>query len=618
VLSIKISNFYCPPSQHVNVDFYATLLRNATRWTIPVHHLSKSKKFKNCVIFTQDSSLPREGYKLEVTPQSIHIWASHENGFFYGFQTLRQLMPHSAFRKNLKNSSSITKSWTIPCVSIQDQPRFAWRGILIDVSRRFQTKEAIIELIDAMALNKLNVLHWHLTDDSGWRIEIKAYPKLTLDSKQFYTQNDIKEVVKYAAQRGVHILPEIDVPGHSWAAIRSYPFLGCRMKNGKLAHVFNPAKETSYEFLDQVFSEIAHLFPSTFLHIGGDEVGKTPWKEDPDCSAFMKKNHIKTLHDLQTHFIGRVADIAKKHGKKTFIWGDAAGKELGTDISVMSWQGMKAGMEAMKKGQQVVFCPNSTLYFDRANSRSSINPRGWAPKHPDTANLHRVYHFQAAPAFLKTQQQKLVMGAEGCVWGEMVKSKDHMLRLTILRGCALGETLWKADNSRNWETFLTQINHHRKRLDAMEIPYFWEPETNGIKIGSWKTKKITQKKNTLTWDVTSHISGPGLYEFTFEYVGGKGTFYVLKASLLSNGKELTKDEHAYTATLDSHHANQYYQLNIPSYDPKSKYTLSVAISPAKGGANGDVILIPAPKKYAKDYTPASNTNRSHQKQPSAL
>jgi hexosaminidase len=527
-------------------------------------------------------------------------------------------MPYQAFRKSIGKGECVKDSWSIPCVSIQDQPRFLWRGILVDVSRYFQTKEAMMELIDAMALNKLNILHWHLTDDAGWRIEIKAYPKLALDSKQYYTQADIKEVVKYAAQRGVHILPEIDVPGHSWAAVRSYPFLGCRMSNGKLAHVFNPAKETTYQFINQVFSEVVALFPDAYLHIGGDEVGKDPWKQDPDCVALMKKKGIKNLHDLQTHFVGRVASIAKKHGRRTFIWGDAAGKELGKDISVMSWQGMKAGMEAMKRGQQVVFCPNSTLYFDRANSRSSINPRGWAPKQPNTANLHRVYHFQAAPTFLSPQQQKLVMGAEGCVWGEMVKSKDHMLRLTMLRGCALGETLWKADNTRNWEEFLTRLTYHRKRLDALNIPYFWEPETNGVQVGHWKSSEIKKENTVVTWDVSSQIKRPGLYEFTFEYTGGKGTFHVLKATLSTDGKVVAKDEHAYTATLDSHRATQYYLLNIPSYDSKAKYTLSATFSPVKGGANGDVILIPAPKKYAKDYTPKSNTNRCHQKHPSAL
>jgi hexosaminidase len=500
--------FTSAPALRSHVDFYASLLRNATGWTVPVNDITQGTPQKNSVVFTQDNNLPREGYQLVVKPDHIQIKASHKDGFFYGFQTLRQLMPYQAFRKSIGKGECVKDSWSIPCVSIQDQPRFLWRGILVDVSRYFQTKEAMMELIDAMALNKLNILHWHLTDDAGWRIEIKAYPKLALDSKQYYTQADIKEVVKYAAQRGVHILPEIDVPGHSWAAVRSYPFLGCRMSNGKLAHVFNPAKETTYQFIDQVFSEVVALFPDAYLHIGGDEVGKDPWKQDPDCVALMKKKGIKNLHDLQTHFVGRVASIAKKHGRRTFIWGDAAGKELGKDISVMSWQGMKAGMEAMKRGQQVVFCPNSTLYFDRANSRSSINPRGWAPKQPNTANLHRVYHFQAAPTFLSPQQQKLVMGAEGCVWGEMVKSKDHMLRLTMLRGCALGETLWKADNTRNWEEFLTRLTYHRKRLDALNIPYFWEPETNGVQVGHWKSSEIKKENTVVTWDVSSQIKRP--------------------------------------------------------------------------------------------------------------
>ena len=208
------------------------------------------------------------------------------------------------------------------------------------------------------------------------------------------------------------------------------------------------------------------------------------------------------------------------------------------------------------------------------------------------------------------------MGAEGCVWGEMVKSKDHMLRLSMLRGCALGETLWVADSTRDWEGFLARLTHHRKRLDALGVPYFWEPETNGVKVGKWKAAAITQKNTLMKWDISSHVTKPGLYEFTFEYVGGPGTFHALKAEMLEGGKSVAKDVHAYTATLDSHRPNQYYLLTIDRYDPKAKYELVATISPAKGGADGEVILIPAPKKYAKDYTPEGKTNRSHQKEPS--
>lgn len=598
-------SFSCEAALRPQVEFHAGLLRDATGWPVPV------KEDGGRVRFTADSSVPREGYSLLVGKDGIQIRASGRSGFFYAFQTLRQLMPAAAFQRHGK----VSGSWAIPCVAIEDQPRFEWRGILVDVSRHFQTKEAMMELIDAMALSKLNTLHWHLTDDPGWRIEIKAYPKLARDSKQFYTQDEIREVVEYAAQRGVQIVPEIDVPGHSSAAVRSYPFLGCRLKNGEIGRVYNPAKETTYEFLDKVIGEVAALFPAAYIHLGADEVGKGAWKQDPDCKALMEKQGIKTLHDLQTHFVRRTAEIIKKHGKKPVAWDEALGSGLGRDLTIMSWRGMQPGMQALEMGHEVVFTPVSSLYFDRANSRSAANPKGYSA---NTVNLHRVYHFQATPPWLTDTQKKLVLGAQGSIWGEKITGKDHMLRQAMLRGCALGEALWSQQGARDWKSFLARLAPQRERLDAMGIPYFWEPETTAVTVGTWKADETGQEKNTLKWDVSAHITKPGWYEFTFEYLRGPGTFQIHRAALLADGTSAAEDRHAATATIDPRRPNQYYLLMVKKHRPDAKYELAVTLSSAKGGADGAAMLVPAPSKYSSDGTAGEKANRSNQKQPDEL
>jgi len=601
--------FSCEDSLKPAVAFYASLLRDATGWKVPV-------KAHGQVVFVRNKELPQEGYTLKVRKGGVEIAASDNNGFFYGFQSFRQLMPSAAFQRKSEDSAKriVSETWHIPAVTIMDQPKFAWRGILVDVSRHFQTKEAMCELIDAMALSKLNTLHWHLTDDQGWRIEIKSYPELTQKSKPFYTQDEIREVVKYAARRGVQIVPEIDVPGHSSAAIHAYPILGCRNKKGQLANVYNPGKESTYQFLDQVFGEVAALFPAPFIHLGADEVGMGAWRKDPDCQALMKKKGLRRLSDLQSYFVGRVAKIIRKHGKQPFAW-DEALHDAG-ELNIMSWRGMQPGIRALSQGRKVVFCPVSSLYFDRANSRSAINPPGYSR---NTVNLHRVYFFQAAPAYLPADSKKFVLGAQGCIWGERIKSKNHMLNQAMLRGCALSEALWTAESPRDWDGFLSRLAPQRKRLDAMKISYFWDPETTARKVAEWKNAELTKKKNGLSWDVTPHINKAGLYEFTFEFTSGKGTFHVLKAELVQDGKIVATDEHASTACLDPRRPNQFYLLKFDSYKPSSKYTLKASIAPMKGGADGVVMLIPAPKKYSKAGDPEKGkANRSGQKQPDEL
>ncbi len=584
------------------VEFCAGLLRAATGWKIPVGESGQ-------VRFALDAALPPEGYKLSVRKDGARIAASTPRGIFYGFQTLRQLMPVEAFARSGKAACP----WMLPCLEITDHPRFAWRGILVDVSRHFQTKEAMMNLIDAMAMAKLNTLHWHLTDDQGWRIEIKAFPKLAADSKQFYTQEEIREVVAYAAKRAVTVVPEIDVPGHSYAAIRSYPMLGCKLKNGKMANVYNPAKESTYEFLDKVFAEVASLFPAAHIHLGADEVGMGAWKQDPDCQAFIKKHSIENLHDLQTHFIKRVGAIIQKHGKTPVAWDEALGGGLGKDLVIMSWRGMKPGSVALARGHHVVFCPVSSLYFDRSNSRSAANPQGFSD---NTINLHRVYFFRATPPTLPAAQKNLVLGAQGNIWGERIKSADHMLRMAMLRGCALGGALWSDETPRDWNGFMQRLVSQRYRLDAMGIAYFWEPDTTAVQAASWKSSELPAgKPTTLKWDVSEFVGKPGLYEFTFENTGGPGTFNVLEAKLLADGNPVAADIHAETVTLDPRRPNQYYLLKIDAFKPGAKYELSATLAPVKGGAAGAVMFIPAPEKYSKWGDPESGCNRSGQKQP---
>lgn len=433
-----------------------------------------------------------EGYEVTISSNRISIKAAQPAGIFYGLQTLRQLLPPSVEHATQQNNR-----WLIPTVSITDYPRFGWRGLLLDVSRHFFSKEFVKKYIDEMARYKFNVLHLHLTDDQGWRIQINAFPRLTEVGSWrvprtgrwwtyetpkpdeaatyggFYTQDDIREMVQYAKERNIDILPEIDVPGHSLAAIAAYPYLsatgyvypvnpGSKFYNIE-DNTLNPADERVYEFLDKVFDEIIPLFPHPYIHIGGDECTKTFWRKSDEVQQFMKKNGIKTENELQSYFIKRLEKMLKQKGKKLIGWDEILEGGLAPEATVMSWRGMEGGIEAAKQGHKVVMTPADNVYLDLY--------QGDPATEPDTYSMLRLktsYQWDPVPEKVNAE---LILGGQGNLWTESVPTGRHAEYMTWPRGLALSEVFWSPQKKQEWPNFQKKLESQLARLDAADINY---------------------------------------------------------------------------------------------------------------------------------------------------
>ncbi|MGN8067727.1 beta-N-acetylhexosaminidase [Mucilaginibacter sp. SG564] len=430
-----------------------------------------------------------EGYELSITEHEVKLQARKTAGIFYGLQTLRQLLSLSGEANKQQHS--------LPVVEIVDYPRLKWRGLMLDVSRHFFSKDFVKKYIDDMARYKFNVFHWHLTDDQGWRIEIKSLPHLTevgawrvprtgqwwsyappqKNEKAtyggYYTQQDIKEIIAYATERHITIVPEIDVPGHSLAAIASYPYLSAtgyiyQVNPGSKFYniddnTLNPADERVYTFLDKVFTEVAALFPGDYIHIGGDECTKYFWQQSAVVQDFMKQQGIKTEHELQSYFIKRVEKILKKKKKKLIGWNEILEGGLAPEATVMSWQGMQGGMEAAKQGHQVIFTPSSNTYLDLYQGDPQLEPDTY-----DMLRLQTAYQWNPVPAGIDST---LVLGAQGNLWSEAVPTGLHAEYMTWPRSLALSEVFWSLPAKQSWTNFQKKLEPQFKTLDAAQINY---------------------------------------------------------------------------------------------------------------------------------------------------
>ncbi len=606
--TVKIDSslgFAAAPGTERQVEFFARQLRQSTGWSVPV-------KKRGDVRFSIDPSIG-SGYRLLVTPKGIAVRGADQASLFHGFQTFLQLCPAAVYGQS--PDASLSKGWKIPCVRISDEPRYAWRGILVDVSREFQTKEEMLKLIDSMAMVKLNVLHWHLTDDQGWRPEIKAYPKLTPDPAKSYTQEDLKEIVAYATERGIVIMPEIDVPGHSAAVARAYPDFCVARADGKGRHnVYDVSNPDVYVFLDTVMKELTAIFPGEYIHLGADEVNTGCWKQDPGCKKLMEKLGTNRTGDLQAHFVAKVSAIINKYDRKAIAWDEALHGGGDTNLAIMSWRGVKPGIKAAKLGHKVVLTPVSALYYDRSQSRSKADSKGYSR---NTVIMSQSYFFEPGISTLDAAAKANILGAQGCVWGEMINGGDHLQRQVMPRGAALAENLWSPREALDWESFMARLEVHRARMDARGIPYWWEPETTPRKVGSWKT---VPTKGEGEIDVSKFVVKAGLHEFIFHYKQGVGSFNLLQAELLENGEVVAVDTHAHTGTVDGRGVNQFYLLKLPEHNPTEKYTLRYKIEAVKGGCSGVVMLVPPleAEQYSKDRGPETKSNVSGQKQPDEL
>ncbi len=446
----------------------------------------------NAIIFQSITESNPEAYKLFVSPKTIRIQSQAANGFFYGLQTLYQLLPTEIYGK----SKIQQVKWTASCVTISDSPRFAYRGLHLDVCRHFFSIEFIKKYIDAMAIHKLNTFHWHLTDDQGWRIEIKKYPKLTqIGSKRdetivgyyferfpqlydgkpcggFYTQDEAREIVAYAAERFITVIPEIEMPGHAQAALAAYPYLSCNndstikvaTKWGIFKDVFCP-RDTTFSFLEDVLTEIMTIFPSKYIHIGGDECPKDLWKESAECQAIIKKENLKDENGLQSYFIQRIEKFLNVNGRRIIGWDEILDGGLAPNATVMSWRGTTGGIAAAKAGHDVIMTPGNTCYFDKYQSDPVTEPTtigGYLP-------LNLVYRYEPVPAGFTDVEAKHILGAQANIWTEYMPDSRRVEYMAYPRLAAMSEVLWSSKTNRNWSIFRNSMKTQFQRYKQLDI-----------------------------------------------------------------------------------------------------------------------------------------------------
>ena len=484
------------------------------------------------------AQIGKEGYTLISSPNGVVITANEPAGLFYGMQTLLQLLP-----KEVESKIAINMTWSIPYVKITDYPRFGWRGIMLDVSRNFFTKEEVKQYIDQISRYKYNTLHWHLTDDNGWRVEIKSLPKLTevgawrvprfgqfggrtapnpgeaATSGGFYTQADIKEIIQYARERYITILPEIDVPGHSLSAIAAYPELSCtkdpdtKVNPGssfsewfndgtfkmRLDNSLNPSDEKVYEFLDKVFTELAAMFPNPYIHVGGDECYKGFWLKDSACVALMRKMKMTKPEELQAYFMKRVETILKSKGKKMIGWDEILEGGLAPEATVMSWRGIKGGIEAAKMGHDVVMTPTTFAYLDYQQGDQIVEPSMYA-----SLRLSKCYSFDPVPEGVDA---KYILGGQGNLWTEQIVTLHHAEYMTWPRGWALAEDFWSPNALKNWTYFVQRVENQFARADIEGVNY--SPAIYDAIVN------IKGKDGKMILEMDSEVPGLDIY-FTFD------------------------------------------------------------------------------------------------------
>ncbi len=425
----------------------------------------------------------KEQYSLSVTTEFLQIQSGAKSGLFYGIQSLLQLLPYES-----------KSDYKIPMIDIADRPKFSWRGMHLDVSRHFFSKEFIKKYIDYLAQYKMNTFHWHLTDDQGWRIEIKKYPKLTqigawrdgsmighyteqqFDNQRyggFYTQADIKEIVAYANQRHITIVPEIEMPGHSLAALAAYPEFSCTGGPFQVAKgwgvfedVFCPKDET-FSFLEDILSEVVDLFPSEYIHIGGDESPRTRWKVCPNCQNRIRENGLKDEHELQSYFIQRIEKFVNSKGRKIIGWDEILEGGLAPNAAVMSWRGTEGGITAAKENHFVVMTPGSHCYFDHYQGEPKNEPLAIG----GYTTLEKVYSFNPIPTLLNQEESKYILGAQGNVWTEYMKDEKKVEYMIFPRIMALSEVLWGTANPTAYAKFQDRVIQQFNELDKRNVNY---------------------------------------------------------------------------------------------------------------------------------------------------
>jgi len=616
-MEVHSGAFVLTPSTHISVskdtrvlgNRLAADLRTATSYAFDV----SGKGGKDAISLKLDSSLKElgpEGYRFESSEKGVEIKAFGPAGIFYGIQTLRQMLPVENYRR----SSYSNVKWTVPSVSIEDKPRFAWRGAMMDVSRHFMPKADVLKFIDTLAMHKMNSFHFHLTDDQGWRIEIKRYPKLTsigawhkpsaltndpttipnVPDGGFYTQDDLREVVAYAKDRFINVVPEIEMPGHSSAAIASYPELGAIGKQIEPPPVNGPSpdvlstEDSTIQFYQNVLTEVMDIFPSKFIHVGGDEVDKGPWKGSAREQEHMKKLGLKNEEELQSWFIRQMDNFLTKHGRRLIGWDEILEGGLAQNATVMSWRGISGGIAAAKADHDVVMAPTTYTYLDYYQSRDhSTEPKsigGFIP-------LEAVYGYEPIPGELTPSQATHILGVQGQLWAEYIPNFKHVEYMAWPRLCAIAEITWSPLKGKDFSDFKKRLGVHLERLKVLDVKYRPLDTAATPPLATWGPGQMKEAYAPFTYDVTPHVKDAGPYKVVFNYTTGECRLDIEWVELLLGDTVVSRDEHF--GRTGGEEADNVYRLNVPSPKATGKYTLRANLRTDGGtDSNGEIRFLP--------------------------
>jgi len=610
-ISIKDGYFTLSSKSTIRVSEQLAPLLQYLKTVLPIKQAAKNKI--GDINLKTDASIAdkygKEAYKMSVTPKSIEIAGASPTGVFYGIQTLLQLLPPTIITEKIPK-----EGYTIPSMTIIDYPRFSWRGLLIDSGRHFVPVKELKKMLDAMALLKMNTLHWHLTEDQGWRIEIKKYPRLTqiasirTESPQhgnrkkgdgtpygpyFYTQKQIKEIVAYAKHKFINIVPEIEMPGHSVAALAAYPELGCtggpykvRTSWGIEPDIYCAGNEKTYTFLEDVLTEVMQLFPSKFIHIGGDEAPKTRWNKCPKCQAKIKKEGLKNSHELQSYFIMHFVKFLADHGRHLVGWDEILEGGLPKGAVVMSWRGERGGIKAAKMNHDVIMTPGGYCYLDHYESKKAGEPEAIGGLLP----LSKVYSYNPIPSALRGESRKHILGLQGNLWSEYIWTPQDLEYKAFPRACAIAEVGWTIPENKNYNRFLSNLNFFLKRLKSKGINY--RPlEPPPTIIGRWSPKTTPMNFTIVSFNITKYISSAGNINIVFKYEKGKEGVEINGCELMENNIVVASDTHK--GFTGARNKKNRYKLKLKKYSPKATYTLKTTIKGSGGTDSNGFISIEA-------------------------
>jgi hexosaminidase len=545
--------------------YAADLVRSATGLDLTIAGSPARGAETNAVLLllsSDDSGSDPEGYRLEVSPSSVIISASSGAGLFYGLQTLRQLIGPPS------DTGTGASSWSVPAVQIEDNPRFVYRGMHLDVGRHFFPVEFVKKYIDLLAMYKMNTFHWHLTEDQGWRIEIEKYPRLTQvgafrketilaknfdpyigDRKPYggyYTQDEVREVVAYARSRYVNVIPEIEMPGHSSAALAAYPELACTEGPFEVATVWGVHQdiycpsERTFAFLEDVLTEVLELFPSRYIHIGGDEAPKRRWEESDFAQEVIRREGLADEHELQSYFIKRIERFLLANGRRLIGWDEILEGGLAPQATVMSWRGTTGGIEAARQGHDVIMTPTSHVYFDYYQGDPLYEPLAIGGHAP----LEKVYWFEPVPDELTPDEAKHVLGAQGNVWTEYMKTPQYVEYMVFPRLLALSEVVWSPAQARDWDRFASSLGTHFRLLDGYRVNYR-VPSVAGLerdritledRITVTLSSPLPESRIRYTTDGSDPNEGSPLYAEPFEMPVDEDGVQVIARAFLPSGK----------------------------------------------------------------------------------